>query len=60
MKNINYSDIIIKTLQDSLTQNIKMHQINEHFIMEIMYEAILDSIVDDLDKAGYTIINKQQ
>ena len=60
MKNINYSDIIIKTLQDSLTQNIKMHQINEHFIMEIMYDAILDSIVDDLDKAGYTIINKQQ
>lgn len=57
---MNYQDIIIKTLQNSLPINVKMHKLDEHFVMEIMYEAILDSIVDDLNKAGYTIVNKHQ
>lgn len=57
---MNYSEIIMLSLQNSLSQNVKMHKLNEHFVMEIMYEAILDLIVDDLDKAGYTIVSKHQ
>lgn len=52
---MNYADIIMKSLQHSLAKNVKMHKIEEHFVMEIMYEAILDTIVDDLSKEGYTI-----
>ena len=57
---MNYSEIIMISLQNSLSQNVKIHKLDEHFVMEIMYEAILDLIVDDLDKAGYTIVSKQQ
>ena len=54
-KNIGYEEIIIKTLQNVIPTAIKMHKLDEHFVMEIMYETILDTIVDDLAKEGYTI-----
>jgi hypothetical protein len=52
---MSYVDILMKTLQNTLATQIKMHKIDEHFIMEIFYEGICDSIVDDLAKEGYTI-----
>lgn len=50
-----YVDILMKTLQNTLATHVKMHKLDEHFIMEIFYEGICDSIVDDLAKEGYTI-----
>jgi len=57
---MSYLEIIMKSLQNSFTTQVKLHKLEDSVIMEIFYEEILDLIVDDLDKAGYTIVNKQQ
>lgn len=57
---MNYSKIIMESLQNSLTTQVKLHNIDNNVIMEIFYEEIVEMLVDDLNKAGYTIINKQQ
>ena len=48
------------TIQKTLTTHIKIHKLDDNVIMEIFYDGIIDSIIADLAKAGYTIINKQQ
>jgi len=60
IENINYKKIIETTLQNSLTEHVKVHRLDEHFVMEIFYDSIVDAIVADLDDSGYTIIDKQQ
>jgi hypothetical protein len=50
-----YFNILMKSLQNTLTTNVKIHRLDEHNVMEIFYESIVDTIVDDLAKAGYTI-----
>lgn len=55
-----YKDIIKKSLQNTAPTSVQMHKIENHFIMDIDYNVIVDSIVDDLTKAGYTINDKQQ
>ena len=57
---MSHEDVLMKSLQNTLATHVKMHKIDEHFIMEIFYEGIVDVIVDDLKKAGYTIISKHQ
>jgi hypothetical protein len=55
-----YVEVLMSTIQKTLTTNIKIHKLDDNVIMEIFYDAIVDSIIDDLGKAGYTIISKQQ
>ncbi len=57
---MDYKEIISKSLQSHAPTAINMHKIENHFIMEIDYEVIVNAIVDNLDNAGYNIINKQQ
>jgi hypothetical protein len=57
---MNYKQIIEKTLQNALTTHVKIHKLDEHVVMEIFYDSIVDAIVADLDDSGYTIIDKQQ
>jgi hypothetical protein len=57
---MDYKEIISKSLQSNAPTAINMHKIENHFIMEIDYEVIVNAIVDNLDNAGYNIINKQQ
>jgi hypothetical protein len=57
---MDYKEIISKSLQHHAPTAINMHKIENHFIMEIDYEVIVNAIVDNLDNAGYNIINKQQ
>ena len=52
---MNYIDVISKSLQKSLTDHLEVHRVNEHFILEITYDLIVDMLVDDLAKEGYTI-----
>ena len=59
-KNIKYKDIIAKTLLKKTSTEIKIHPLENHFIIEINYDVIVDAIVADLDDSGYTIIDKQQ
>jgi deoxyadenosine/deoxycytidine kinase len=57
---MSYLETLMNSLQNSFTTQVKLHTINDNTIMEIFYEEIVEMLVDDLDKAGYTIINKQQ
>lgn len=50
-----YKDIIKKSLQNTAPISVQMHKIENHFIMEIDYDTIVNSIVDDLNEAGYNI-----
>jgi hypothetical protein len=50
-----YKDIIKKSLQNTAPTSVQMHKIENHFIMEIDYDIIVNSIVDDLQSNGYTI-----
>jgi hypothetical protein len=59
-KNIKYKDIIAQTLLKKTSTEIKIHPLENHFIIEINYDVIVDAIVADLDDLGYTIIDKQQ
>ena len=54
-----YSDIIKKALQSSAPNSINMHKINEHFIMDIEFDTIVEAIVLSLDNNGYQIIEKE-
>ena len=51
-----YKKVIAKTLQDKAPIAVNMHKIENHFIMDINYDLIVDSIVDELESNGYTII----
>lgn len=53
-----YKEIIEQSLQQFTPNHIKMHKVNEHFILDIDYDVIVNGIVDNLTKYGYTI-NKQ-
>ena len=53
---MSYKDIITKSLQNSAPNSINMHRIENHFIMDIDYEVIVSSIVDELNRNGYTIV----
>ena len=55
-----YKEIISKSLQVSATTGIQIHPLDDFFVMEIHYDDITNLIVDDLNKAGYTIVSKQQ
>jgi hypothetical protein len=57
---MNYKQIIAETLQNHAPTAINMHKIENHFIMDINYDVIVNAIVDNLGCAGYTIINKHQ
>jgi hypothetical protein len=57
---MDYKGIMAKSLQHSSANKIKIHPMEDVYIMEIYYDDIVNSMVDDLDKAGYTIISKQQ
>jgi hypothetical protein len=54
-----YKDIIKKSLQNTAPTSVQMHKIENHFIMEIDYDIIVNSIVDDLQSNGYTISTGQ-
>lgn len=51
-----YKDIIAIALQSCATTAINIHPIDGLFIMEIDYDIIIKTIVDDLNRNGYTII----
>lgn len=53
---MSYKEIIAKTLQEHGPTAINMHKIDNHFIMDIDYNIIVDSIVDNLKSNGYNII----
>jgi hypothetical protein len=57
---MNYKDIIAQTLLKKTSTEIKIHPLDDHFIIEINYDVIVNAIVADLDDSGYTIIDKQQ
>lgn len=57
---MNHKEVIAKALQDHAPIAVNMHKIENHFIMDINYEIIVNAIVDSLDSNGYTIINKHQ
>lgn len=48
-------DIIINAIHKHAPNAINMHKINDNFIMDIDYDILVDSIIDDLDNNGYTI-----
>lgn len=56
----NYKKIIENSLQQFTPDHIKMHKINEHFILDIDYDFIVNGIIDNLEANGYTIISKHQ
>lgn len=58
MSHQHYSDVIKKALQESAPTSINMHKINEHFIMDIEFDNIVNSILELLDKNRYKIIKK--
>lgn len=50
-------DLIYQALQDSASNNIVMHKIDdENGVIEIDYEKITKAILKSLAKAGYKII----
>jgi hypothetical protein len=57
---MDYKEIISRSLQNHAPTAINMHKIENHFIMEIDYDVIVNAIVDNLNVEGYNIINKQQ
>lgn len=57
---MDYKKIIEQSLQEFTPDHIKMHKINEHFILDIDYNVIVNGIVDNLDANGYTINSKHQ
>lgn len=52
-------DIIINAIHKHAPTAINMHKVNEHFIMDIDYDVLVDSILDDLSSNGYTITMHQ-
>lgn len=56
----NYKKIIEQSLQQFTPDHIKMHKINQHFILDIDYDVIVNGIVDNLKANGYTIISEHQ
>ena len=55
-----YKAIMAKSLQHSSANKIQIHPMEDVYIMEIYYDDIINSMVDDLGKAGYTIVSRQQ
>ncbi len=53
-------DIIINAIHKHAPTAINMHKINDNFIMNIDYDVLVDSILDDLSNNGYTIITTHQ
>ncbi len=54
---MNEKEVIEKSLQKNAPTAINMHKIEEHFIMDINYEIIVNSIIEDLKINGYVINN---
>ena len=54
-----YKKIIEQSLQQFTPDHIKMHKINQHFILDIDYDVIVNGIVDNLKTNGYTINKKE-
>jgi len=55
-----YKEIMAKSLQHSSANKIQIHPMEDVYIMEIYYDDIINLMVDDLGKAGYTIVSRQQ
>jgi hypothetical protein len=55
-----YKKIIEESLQQFTPNHIKMHKINEHFILDIDYDIIVNGIIDNLESNGYTVNSKHQ
>jgi recombinational DNA repair protein RecT len=53
---MNHKKVIEHTLQKYAPTSVNMHKIENHFVMEIDYDVIVNAIVDELSKEGYTII----
>lgn len=53
------SDIIKKSLQRSAPNAVQMHKIEQHFIMDIDFDIIVNAIEEDLLVSGYHIIEKE-
>ena len=51
-----YKEIMAKSIQHCSTTAIQIHPIEDFYIMEIHYEDIVNSIVDNLNRNGYTVI----
>ncbi len=53
---MDYKEVIAQSMQKNAPTAINMHRIEEHYIMDINYTVIIDSIVEDLKLNGYTIV----
>ena len=53
-----YKAIMAKSLQHSSANKIQIHPIEDVYIMKIYYDDIINSMVDDIGKAGYTMPKK--
>ena len=53
---MNYKNIMANSLQESATTDIQIHPMDNLYIMEINYDNIINLMVENLYKAGYTII----
>jgi hypothetical protein len=53
---MNYKQVIAEALQRHAPTAVNMHKIENHFIMDIDYTVLVNSIVDDLESNGYTIV----
>lgn len=53
-----YFDVIANSLQKTTPDSVKMHKVENHFIMDIDYDVVVKSIIDDLDINGFSIIKK--
>lgn len=51
-------DIVINAIHKYAPTAINMHKIDNNFIMDIDYDVLVDSIINDLDLNGYEIKEK--
>lgn len=56
---MSYQKIIANALQKHAPLSINIHKIENHFIMDIDYDIIVNAIVDELKNNGYTIVMHQ-
>jgi hypothetical protein len=56
---MSYEDVIAKSLQNCARTAFNIHPIDDVLIMEINYDVLVKTIVDDLESNGYTITTHQ-
>ena len=54
---MDYKEVIAQSMQKNAPAAINMHRIEQHYIMDIDYTVIINSIVEDLKSNGYEIVN---